>query len=61
MLLWSCIHVYFMEPQTKGGERLTEIPEILYGKWSRSIYPSMNISNGTIRKDYILHWDICVP
>jgi hypothetical protein len=22
-----------MEPQPKGGERLTEIPEMLYGKW----------------------------
>lgn len=33
LLLSSCIHVYFIEPQPQGAERLTEVPEILHGKW----------------------------
>ena len=29
----SCVHIYFLEPQPKGGERLTEFPQELFGTW----------------------------
>jgi len=29
----SCAHIYFIEPQPKGGERLYEMPKELYGEW----------------------------
>ena len=33
-ILSSCVQVYFIEPQPKGGILLTEIPEELQGKWT---------------------------
>lgn len=33
LLATSCQHVYFTEPQPKGGTLLTEVPEELYGLW----------------------------
>lgn len=32
-ILSSCIHVYFIESQPKGGIFLTEFPEELHGQW----------------------------
>lgn len=33
ILLSSCAHVYFTEPQPKGGMRLNEVPAELHGEW----------------------------
>lgn len=33
LLFFSCVHVYFIEPQPKGGTRLTEFPQELFGTW----------------------------
>lgn len=32
-VLSSCAHVYFTEPQPKGGTRLKEVPAVLHGEW----------------------------
>lgn len=33
LIVSSCSHVYFTEPQPKGGERLIVMPEDIYGIW----------------------------
>jgi len=33
LLLSSCTHVYFINPQPKGGKQLNEIPKEICGKW----------------------------
>lgn len=36
LLITSCSHIYFTEPQPKGGERLMEFPEELRGTWKKN-------------------------
>lgn len=42
LLLSSCFHVYFDQPQPKDGILLTEVPQELWGKWSEDTQPSNN-------------------
>jgi len=36
LFITSCSHIYFTEPQPKGGERLLEFPEELRGTWLKT-------------------------
>ena len=32
-IISSCVHLYFIEPQPKGGKLLSEVPTELHGEW----------------------------
>ena len=57
LMLSSCVHVYFSEPQPKGGKRQSEIPKELYGTWfgetegfqfSEKGYTNINIKTDSV-------------